>query len=133
MSLQLRIKIESYYVRYATSPTNPFIILKGKSYWQPDDPTYYFAELHFGSDNSALPEDILQHENGIDIAKLYYYISDFPNIIDLLRNEGPLLFVLTDQGRSLANVNGIYTDSERVGEGDGKPLPILYPYPEVPA
>lgn len=133
MSLNLRLKIESYFVRYATSPTNPFIILKGKSYWQPDDPTYYYAELYFRPENSVLPDDILRHENGRDIGKLYYYISDFQNVIDLLRNESPLLFVLTDTGRSSVNINGIYSDLERIGEGDGKTLPMLYPYPEVPA
>lgn len=133
MSLNIRIRIQSYFVRYVTSPTNPSIILKGRSYWQPNDPAYYFAELYFHPDNSVLPDDIVRHENGRDITKLYYYVSDFQNVIDLLRNESPLLFVLTDTGRSLVNANGIYSEQERIGEGDGKEIPILSPYPEVPA
>lgn len=133
MSLNFRLKIESYFIKYATSPTNPSIVVKGKSYWLPNDRTNRYAELFFRPNGSVLPDDIMRHEYGIDVAKLYYYISDFQNVIDLLRNESPLVFVLTDTGRSLSSPNGIYSDEERIGEGDGEEIPIFYRHPEVPA
>ncbi len=132
MSQYTDYKIESYIVKYVTS--YPKILLRGL----PTSPIFeqrmrYIGELSFLPDESTLPPDSLSDLNGWAFINLSFHIPHFHNIIDVLRNEGPLRLEYTGDGGALLNNNGIYSFLESVGEGDGKATGEYIPHPEVPA
>jgi hypothetical protein len=47
---------------------------------------------------------------------LYYHLDDYPNAIDLLRNEGPMHLLYSGSGGGFEN--GIKMTEEVVGEGE---------------
>lgn len=61
---------------------------------------------------ASLPDNELDHNGHI---RLSYMKEDYPNILDLLRNESPLFIWINPDNK----IGGIATDStEPVGEGE---------------
>jgi hypothetical protein len=97
-------KIEEYEVMYSANKFVPRIWLKNSG--------KFIGQLVFKPNGSALPQDNMAD----GYVNLYYYLSDFPNVIDLLRHEKPLYLLWNGSGASFEN--GIKTTSESVGEGE---------------
>lgn len=68
--------------------------------------------IHFLEEQNPLP---LVQKNGENQFVLYYQYSDMSNIIDMLRNEGPVYFIHVPDGK---NNSRLSTASEPVGEGE---------------
>jgi len=98
------IKIDQYEVMYSANKFFPRISLinTGKQ----------VGQLHFQPNGAVLSPDAISS----GIYMLFYHLDDYPNCIDLLRNESPVYLVWMGGG---ANVeNAIRTNSEVVGEND---------------
>jgi hypothetical protein len=68
-------------------------------------------QLVFMPNGASLPPD--------DSKTLYYHLEDFPNVLDLLRNEKPVYLHFLGEGGGFEN--GIRTGQEPVGEGEQSP------------
>ncbi len=99
-------KIDNYTVLYSSNKCLPRIWLRN------NNQTNYIGQVVFLPDGETLPHDIAQ--NG-DIS-LYYHLQDFPNILDILRNENPVYLSWT--GPNPGQENGIWTSAEPAGEGE---------------
>jgi len=98
-------KIDSYEVMYSANKFPPQIGLRnGKN---------IIGQLLFMPNGSTLPADTLVSGQ----AQLYYYMESFHNVIDLLRNEGPVYLLYAGSGDGFEN--GIKTLAEKAGEGEG--------------
>jgi hypothetical protein len=97
-------KIDSYVVMYSANTFVPRIWLKGGS-----GP---IGQLIFKPNGSTLPPDAMVNGQ----VNLYYYLDDYPNAIDLLRNEAPVYLLYSGSGSGFEN--GIKTSIEPVGEGE---------------
>jgi hypothetical protein len=95
-------QIDGYEVFYASNQSTPRIILKSGG--------QYIGQLFFEPNGSKLQPD--QRSRGATY--LYYHLEDFPNVLDLLRNESPILLNFVDPGGE----NSISTIEEAVGEGE---------------
>jgi len=95
-------KIDSYEIIYSSSKTPRRIILKSGS--------GVAGQLVFYPLGTTLPPD----GYAAGATCLNYYIDDFSNCVDLLRNESPVFFSFVSAG----SVNSINTGSETVGELD---------------
>ena len=97
-------KIDEYDVLYSANSFVPRISLRGggKS----------LGQLVFLPNGSSLPPDSM---TGTTV-NLYYHLTDFANVIDLLRNEKPMFLLFNGTGGG--NENGIKTTPEPVGEGE---------------
>jgi hypothetical protein len=96
--------IDDYEVMYSANPYSPRIWLLASR--------RYVGQLVFMPDGAGLPEDTE--------TSLYYHLQDFPNALDLLRNEKPVYYLFSGGGPGFEN--GIKTTAEPVGEGE--PVPI---------
>ena len=94
-------QIGSYQVQYAANTFVPRI-------WLRDTANVSIGQLIFMPDGKTLPAD--------NATNLYYHLSDFANVIDLLRNEKPMYMYYNGSGGGFEN--GIKTMSEKVGEGE---------------
>lgn len=70
----------------------------------------YVASLFFYPDTVALPADALSNGQ----ITMNYRLSDFANVLDLLRNEKPLYVWYYGAN----NDNGLWTGDEPVGEAE---------------
>lgn len=93
-------EIGSYQVQYAANRFPPRI-------WLKDTAGTGIGQLVFMPDGASLPEDTA--------GSLYYHLSDFANLLDLLRNEKPVYYSFVGSGSG--NENGVRTAVEPVGEG----------------
>ena len=95
-------QIDGYEVIYASNQSTPRIIVRSGG--------QYIGQLFFERRRSKLQPD--QKSRGATY--LYYYLEDFPNVLDLLRNESPIFLTFnTPDGE-----NFIGTTEEAVGEGE---------------
>jgi hypothetical protein len=99
-------KIDEYEVMYSSNIFVPRIWLKGGG--------KYIGQLIFKPNGSALPADNMSNGQ----INLYYHLDDYKNVIDLLRNEGPMYLLYSGSGSGFEN--GIKTTGEVVGEGETK-------------
>jgi hypothetical protein len=104
--------IKSYEVYYlAKFP--PKILLKGDK---------YFGQLIFQPNGTTLLPDKIEPANlslyyHQDVLyTVYYHLDDFPNVIDLLRNEKPMWLIWAGEGAN--SENGIKTYLEAVGSNE---------------
>lgn len=97
-------KIDTYEVMYSANTFSPRIWLVGGGRW--------IGTLIFQPNGSVLPPDRLSGSAAI----LYYYLDHYQNVIDLLRNEGPMYLLYSGSGGGFEN--GIKTTAEMVGEGE---------------
>jgi hypothetical protein len=77
-----------------------------RTIWLADPDGNWFGILGFHPDGSPLPPDAQYGE----IRYVNYYLEDYPNCIDLLRNQ-PGTFLLWD-GPGPGNSNGLITAEE---------------------
>lgn len=98
-------KIDEYEVMYSANGFRPRIALKAGG--------RFIGQLVFMPDGAALPAD----GSAAGSVTLYYHVSDFANVVDLLRNEEPMYLLFSGSGPGFEN--GIKTTSEPVGEGEG--------------
>ena len=68
------------------------------------------AVLWFHPEDAALPDN--RKRAGQDIFDVYYHVSAWAPLIDVLRNESPVYFTYSDT----SNAVQIYTGQEPVGE-----------------
>jgi hypothetical protein len=94
-------QIGSYQVQYAANTFVPRI-------WLKDTSNGTIGQLLFLPDGKTLPADSQQN--------LYYHLSDYPHLIDLLRNEKPVYWHFVGTGGG--NENAIRTSPEPQGEGE---------------
>ena len=94
--------ITSYTVLYSSTPAVRRIWLTSG--------TEYIGQCLFLADAEQLPADSFTTGQ----VNLFYHLADFANVLDLLRNERPL--VLSWMGPT--GENGIFTGLEPVGVGD---------------
>jgi hypothetical protein len=94
-------QIGSYQVQYASNTFVPRI-------WLRDTANVSIGQLIFMPDGKALPAD--------NATNLYYHLSDFAHVIDLLRNEKPVYWDFVGSGGG--NENAIRTSVEPQGEGE---------------
>ncbi len=97
-------KIDKYEVIYSANMFPPRIWLKGGN--------KNLGQLIFMPNGSVLPQDHMANGQ----VNLYYYLDDFQNAIDLLRNESPMYLLYSGSGGGFEN--GINTTEEPVGEGE---------------
>ena len=89
----------TYRVYYKTehNPRPTFIYLS-------DHTNKMLGFLYFHPDEGTLPQNYLyEHPNGDKSIRLFYRISQFKDIIDLLRNEKPL-FIYIDEERKFGYI-----------------------------
>lgn len=96
--------IDEYEVLYSANTFAPEIWLKRDS--------RFIGKLVFRPNGSPLPPD----RTVDDQVFLFYHLEDFPNAIDLLRNEHPMFLLFNGSGEGFQN--GIKTTAEAVGEGE---------------
>ena len=94
-------QIGSYQVQYAANSFVPRI-------WLRDTSNASIGQLVFRPDGTALPQDSAKN--------LYYHLSNYPHVIDLLRNEKPVYWHFVGTGGG--NENAIRTSIEPQGEGE---------------
>lgn len=70
--------------------------------------------INFYSEGTTLQENQSPVVNGNQHVYLYHYYSDYPNMLDLLRNEKPINFFYRDDAR----VGYLTTSKEPIGEGE---------------
>jgi len=95
------IEIGAYQVQYAANTFVPRIWLKDKS-------NANIGQLIFKPDGSPLPPD--------NATNLYYHLSDYPHIMDLMRNEKPLFWHFAGSGPGFENA--VRTSIEPQGESE---------------
>ena len=122
MSVFVPCTVERYSIYYVTG--DPKIYLYGKYYYGNDHQDHLYAELTFyPDDRSELLEDFYEERDGHTYMFLSYRISDFQNVLDILRNESPLRFQFIDSGDPEKTFNGIFTaELEPPGLGDEHPV-----------
>ncbi|MEO1262492.1 MAG: hypothetical protein AAFZ15_27035 [Bacteroidota bacterium] len=96
------IKIDKYTVMYSSNKFYPRIWLKKGKKW--------IGQLIFKPNGVKLPKD---RKSG-DSFNLYYHMEEYPNAIDLLRNEKPMYLLWVGS----SGENGIKTTDEIVGKKD---------------
>lgn len=89
---------------YSANKFVPRIWLKSAGKW--------IGQLIFRPNGSDLPAD---SESGGSV-NLYYHQEEYPNAIDLLRNEEPVYLLYNGTKAE----NGLLTSTEIVGEGELK-------------
>jgi hypothetical protein len=94
-------QIGSYQVQYAANSFVPRI-------WLKDTANADIGQLIFLPDGKTLPPD--------SATNLYYHLSNYPHVIDLLRNEKPVYWHFVGTGGG--NENAIRTSVEPQGEGE---------------
>jgi hypothetical protein len=94
-------QIGTYQVQYAANTFVPRI-------WLKDISNVSIGQLVFKPDGVALPQD--------NETNLYYHLSNYPHVIDLLRNEKPVYWHFVGSGGG--NENAIRTSVEPQGEGE---------------
>jgi|SRR3954451_21321368 len=93
-------QIDDYEVMYSANTFPPRIWLKSQG--------EYIGQLVFEASGASLPPDT---QDG-----LYYHLDDFPNILDMLRNEKPMYLLFSGSGPGFEN--GVKTTAEPIGEGE---------------
>ena len=99
-----QLRVDAYEVLYSANTFGPRIALKNAG--------NYIGQLLFLPNGATLPADTVVNKQ----AQLYYHLEDFPNVVDLLRNEKPIYMYYNGSGGGFEN--GIRTMSEKVGEGE---------------
>ncbi|MEV4706024.1 hypothetical protein [Actinoplanes sp. NPDC049316] len=94
-------QIDEYEVMYSANTFSPRIWLKHQG--------AYIGQLVFKPDGATLPPDTAD--------SVYYHAKDFPNVVDLLRNEKPMYLLFSGSGGGFEN--GIKTTAEMTGEAEG--------------
>jgi hypothetical protein len=102
-------EITFYVVVYSANTFNPRIFLMTGN-------KQGIGQLVFFPDGTPLPLDFQRPNGQVD---LHYHRQDFPNLIDILRNEHPLFLNFNGSGPGFENT--ITTTSEPIGEGIDKP------------
>lgn len=97
-------KIDEYEVMYSSNKFPPRIWLKSAG--------KYIGQLIFQANGATLADDT----QAAGQYNLHYHLDDFPNCIDLLRNEKPMYLLWAGPGPG--NENAIKTMAETVGEND---------------
>ncbi len=97
-------QIEQYQVLYSSNKFVPRIAIKSGN--------KYIGQLIFYDSGATLPDDTILNGE----VHLYYHLEDFPNIIDLLRNEEPVFLLYSGSGPEFENA--ITTAAEPIGEGE---------------
>jgi|MudIll2142460700_1097286.scaffolds.fasta_scaffold2046343_2 hypothetical protein len=95
--------IDRYSINYYSNTSTPTISL-----WK-NGVNRNVASLAFLRKESALPRDYSRDGT----AFLFYRLEDYPNIVDLLRNEKPVFLFWDETAYSI-----ITSTSESVGEGE---------------
>lgn len=94
-------QIGFYQVQYAANSFAPRI-------WLKDTANADIGQLVFMPDGKALPPDTA--------TSLYYHLSNYPHVLDLLRNEKPVYWHFVGTGGG--NENAVRTSPEPQGEGE---------------
>jgi hypothetical protein len=80
------------------------------------------GSLYFKPVGSTLPSNSYSTPpaSGYPYVELYYYLDEFQNVIDVLRNEKPLwlFYTIMAMGTSTVLKSGLQTGSEPVGEAE---------------
>jgi hypothetical protein len=92
-------QIGTYQVQYAANSFVPRI-------WLKDPAGASIGQLVFLPDGKVLPSD--------NETNLYFHLSNYPHVMDLLRNEKPIYWSYVGSGPG--NENAIRTAIEPVGE-----------------
>ncbi|MCF8364961.1 MAG: hypothetical protein K9H16_04220 [Bacteroidales bacterium] len=71
----------------------------------------FIGYINFMTDGCQLPET----EKRYNLFYFYYHMSDFPVIVDMLRNEGPVYIFYMDDNKENCRIS---TTLEIVGEGE---------------
>lgn len=97
---------------YRAMVYSPFNTTRAFAYLVSDNSICF---LTFCSDDTTLPENRSAVVNGIQHFYISLYYSDYPNVIDLLRNEKPVHFYYCDE-----HVKHFYLTSsyEPIGEAE---------------
>jgi hypothetical protein len=115
MLTSVSYQIESYSIQYTRQ--SPRIYLKGRKVGSVTSKD--IAQIWF-LDDRRVQDQIAEDESVF----LTYSLSEFPFILDLLRNESPLTLYCTTESQFLPQ-NGIYAGSEPVGANDENPQRFL--------
>jgi len=121
MLTSVSYQIESYSIQYTRQ--TPRIYLKGRKVGSGTSKD--IAQVWF-LDDREVQDQIFEDESVF----LTYLLSEFPIILDLLRNESPLTLYCTTEGPHLGAQNGIYADSEPVGANDENPQRFFQRFPQ---
>jgi hypothetical protein len=107
MTPEHKTQFDAYRVRYLSGGgAGPEIdcLLRGEQ----------VGRLLFHEDDEELPANQLQDGPEGGVVHLHFRLSQFPHLIDLLREEKPLYLSLSEPGL----VGAVMTGSEPVGEGE---------------
>ena len=115
------IQIDDYAVRYYSnrSQNSPIISLSMDLHIAnaPYPVLRPIGELIFKPNGSILPPDEVVPVLHFFVARMYFYLEDFQNVIDLLRNEKPL-YLTTPSGPGVTGPFCINTSNEPIGEAE---------------
>jgi hypothetical protein len=103
-----KTKFDEYVVRYLSGGgTGPEIECLHRG-----DPV---GTLHFHDEGAQLPaNELVRPEDGGPMCRLHFRLSQFPHLIDLLREEKPLYLWFSEASAQGA----VMTGAEPVGEGE---------------
>jgi hypothetical protein len=113
MAKSVHREIESYTVSYyggGTRAARPYDYRAVIGLW---DDEGLIAELFFHAVPDTLPEGDDLPDSGEPMS--HYPIADFPRVLDILRNEGPVFYQQQSNWPTMANLR---TGAEPVGEGE---------------
>ncbi len=101
------LQIHSYRIFFSSNTFNPRLWLYGAE-------NKIIGQLVFHPEGSVLPADIARSNGTYD---LMYHLSEYPMLLDMLRNEKPVYLLFNGAGPGWENA--VTTANEPTGEGEG--------------